>query len=394
MTFSNLNQYAVAAIVFGFSLAPELQAQGATFQQCFSDSIPVMTTSWNEDLTFPLFDPALGDLKSVEFRLTTQLTGSMAFESLDMQATTVTMDFAADITVFRPGGLSPILTNSPSQSFVTNVTAFDGNIDFMGGSGASFPNLSVSEVNVVIAPPPPTDLTLFTGLAGNPGTITLPVVASGTSSGSGAGNLIQQFMQEAEAELEVCYNYCLGISKCEGDGGDQMGCTACPCSNEAAIGTLGGCLNSVTSSAQIIADGVPSASNDTLRMRVLGAVPNQIGVLFSGTSGQPTSPANPCFGLQSGIQDMNLDGLRCIGGGGMGGFVGRHQTRNSDVNGDFGFINAPWGPPGGPPQGLISRGGWMPGQTICWQVMYRDDVSQVCMRGVNSTNALEITILP
>ena len=425
-------------------------------QVCFTDSIPQMTTGWMDDLTFSKFDTALGILRSVEFRLNTTIVGQASFESLDMQPTTVTTTFAANITVFRPGGSSPILTNSPSQSFMTNVTAFDGTIDFAGTSGMTFPNISVNQINVQLSPPPPSDLVLFAGPAGMPGSITLPVTAAGASSGSGAGNLIQQFMQAAFASLEVCYNYDFdcdddGISdleaimmgssdcnlndvpdeceilpgvdcnfngipdncdvssgssmdanmngipdecdtstpKCSGDGGNQMGCTNCPCGNNAVPGTIGGCLNSVASSARLYMTGFPSQSNDTMTMRVVGGIPSSFGVLFSSANAAPNNPMNPCFGLESGLSGAFFDGLRCLAAP-----VRRHPARMSDANGNYGVTTAPWGPPGGPPQGLIARGQWLPGQTICWQVYYREDAMLGCMTGVNTTNALKIIITP
>ena len=48
--------------------------------------------------------------------------------------------------------------------------------------------------------------------------------------------------------------------QCNGDGGDQMGCTDCPCTNNAPQGTIGGCLNSAGTASRLIGTGDPSLS--------------------------------------------------------------------------------------------------------------------------------------
>ena len=81
---------------------------------------------------------------------------------------------------------------------------------------------------------------------------------------------------------------------CFGDGGDQAGCTDCPCGNNAPVGTIGGCLNSAGGSAQLSLMGIASASDDTLRLEVSSAVPATFGVLQSGSTLLPVNPAIPC----------------------------------------------------------------------------------------------------
>ena len=366
-----------------------LTTGAATAQQqlCFTDSMPTTTTGWNGNLTFPRFDPNLGNLISVDFTLTGNAQGVASFESLDALPTTITTTFAATLTLTRPSGGLTILNVIPSTSFVNSATPFDGVIDFGGTSGATAGNIMVTDSNMTSLTSP-ADLALFSGPAGAPGTIVLPINAMGSSSGNGAGNLVLSFQQMAGASVEVCYTFALGLEKCDGDGGDGMGCTNCPCSNNAPSGTVGGCLNSVGTSARLLVSGVPSQMADTLQFKLSGATPGGSAVLFSSNSGAPTNPLNPCTGLDSGISTMFLDGLRCLGG-----VIRRHPTRLVDANGAVGVTGAPWGPPGGPPQGLIARGAWTPGQTTCWQAYYRD-INGPCLTTVNTTNAIAITILP
>lgn len=179
---------------------------------------------------------------------------------------------------------------------------------------------------------------------------------------------------------------------CNGDGGNQVGCTNCPCGNESVPGTIGGCLNSVGTSARLAASGSasihlpPNATND-LRFSISGAPPNAFCILTSGDGVAPGNMANPCFGMSSGVQSVAFDGLRCA-------IINtrRHGGRSADANGDVGVTNSPWGGEGGPPAGLADAGVVLTfGQTRFWQVINRDDALLNCMRGLNTSQAIEIT---
>ena len=68
----------------------------------------------------------------------------------------------------------------------------------------------------------------------------------------------------AVEDLSYCANV-IGDSFCFGDGGDQMGCSDCPCGNNADFESAGGCLNAAGGSAQLVALGSASVGNN-LRM--------------------------------------------------------------------------------------------------------------------------------
>lgn len=182
---------------------------------------------------------------------------------------------------------------------------------------------------------------------------------------------------------------------CNGDGGNQMGCTNCPCSNNSAPGTIGGCLNSAQTSSRLLASGDPSVSllpGDTndLRFELTGAPPSAFCILKSGDAVGPANAVNPCFGLNSGVQAMQYDGLRCAILN-----TRRHGGRSADVNGTVGSTNFPWGGEGGPPAGLAVAGaGFVAGQTRYFQVINREDPLAQCMRGFNSSQAITVTFAP
>ena len=182
---------------------------------------------------------------------------------------------------------------------------------------------------------------------------------------------------------------------CNGDGGNQLGCTDCPCMNNASPGTIGGCLNSAGSSARLEVRGDPSVSLPSgdatdLRFSISGAPATAFCILNSGDALAPSNAVNPCFGLDSGAQSAVFDGLRCA-------IVNtrRHGGRAADASGDVGMTNAPWGGEGGPAVGIANAGpGFVAGQTRYFQVINRDDALLSCMRGLNTSQAVEVTFTP
>ncbi len=184
-------------------------------------------------------------------------------------------------------------------------------------------------------------------------------------------------------------------SFCNGDGGVQAGCTNCPCGNNAPLQTVGGCINSAGTAARLGAGGdtsvsLPSSRTDDLRFSLLALPPLSICILGSGNGLAPSNAANPCFGLGSGAQAAALDGLRCAVGQ-----TRRHGGRVADSNGEVGATNSPWGGEGPPALGLAQAfGGFVAGQTRYFQAVYRENPLAVCGRGLNTTQAIEVTFVP
>ncbi len=182
---------------------------------------------------------------------------------------------------------------------------------------------------------------------------------------------------------------------CSGDGGDQLGCTDCPCGNNSPAGTVGGCINSSGLQSRLLASGdasvsLPSGSTTDLRFALSGAPATAFCILNSGDAVAPTNMANPCFGLDSGAQSSAFDGLRCAVMN-----TRRHGGRSADVNGDVGVTNNPWGGEGAPAVGLANAGaGFVAGQTRYFQVIHRDDPLAICGRGLNTSQSVEVTFTP
>jgi len=176
---------------------------------------------------------------------------------------------------------------------------------------------------------------------------------------------------------------------CNGDGGNQLGCTPCPCGNNTFPGTFGGCINSSGRGSALVGIGVPSVSADSLRFEMFGLPSNAFSVLTSGDAVAPGNSNHFCFGLDTGLLSVSFDGLRCAVMN-----TRRHGGRAADSLGRVGVTSNGWGPPNGPPIGLIGQGGFVAGQTRFYQATHRDNSMFVCGRGLNTSQAVEVTFLP
>lgn len=184
-------------------------------------------------------------------------------------------------------------------------------------------------------------------------------------------------------------------SHCNGDGGDQLGCTPCPCNNDIPASVEGGCRTQSGGGARLFASGdasVTAASGiDTdLRFGIRFAPRHSFAILISGANLTPTNMSNPCFGSGSGIQSSRMDGLRCVTTD-----LRRHGSRETDNSGTIGVTSSPWGGEGNPAVGIAQQGnGFAAGQVRYFQVTMRASLNSSCGTGLNTTQAVEVTFQP
>jgi hypothetical protein len=181
-----------------FVLASSL-GQAATL--VYNDSISMQTTNWSDFLTVQQFDPSLGTLNSINFELTGGVLGNIRIENQDASPVTATGNLTATVTLTRPDTTTLVVV-IPLFSVSDNFGAYDGVADFDGPSGNAYLGVSGSDVENQTTSNP-ADLALFTGV----GTISLPVSAIGASNATGGGNLLTSFSTQADAQLEITYNY-------------------------------------------------------------------------------------------------------------------------------------------------------------------------------------------
>jgi hypothetical protein len=146
---------------------------------------------------------------------------------------------------------------------------------------------------------------------------------------------------------------------CFGDGSQGV----CSCGNQGGAGE--GCANSTGSGATLTAWGSDHAAADDLMLRVEGLPAGAEALLFAG-SAWATAPL------------VHSDGLRCATGA-----LRRLEARRADPGGGAWF---------GP--GLGAAGGWSPGDTRWFQVLYRDSAAGPCSTGKNLSSAVAVTFTP
>lgn len=348
-------------------------------------ALPTAPQSWSQSLVFPRFDPVNGLLAAMELELEVTQQGSASCESLDVAPSTSTLHWRSLVTLRRPD-TTELLTATPEVTMEFTSTAFDGIADFGGSSGMTEPALQATATARRFEFGDSPELALFTSASPGPDSLVLSLDAFEQSfTQTSSTNLIEQFVQASDARVRVRYHYLPNEGAfCFGDGGDQGGCTPCPCDNEAPYGSSGGCLNASGTSAVLVRSGVASEALDTLSFDCFSASPNTFAVLTSGVNRLPQS--GPCAGLASGIGGGLIDGLRCVGGSFL-----RHGTRPTDADGRN---LTPWGPPGAPTKGLIAQSGFSAGETRHFQLFYREDAALGCGSGQNTSNGVSVTVEP
>lgn len=185
----------VSAAALGLSAAA---ASAATIE--FSDSVAIQTTDWTETISVSQFDVSLGTLTSVMVTLDGAVEGEANTESLDAAASTVTLELQAEINA-STAILGAVGTVLPVVSTSQSLTAFDGTVDFGGSSGFASGVINADDQ----------DMNTFTGadmdeFIGS-GFLSILVAAEGDTDASGSGNLINQFITQAEATVTVKYTY-------------------------------------------------------------------------------------------------------------------------------------------------------------------------------------------
>lgn len=193
------NPLLVLALAFAFWFNAQGVAQAA--QKVVTSTLGPKATNWQDSLVVDKFDPTLGTLTAVDITLDGSVNGTAKYESTDPKPTPVVLKLSADIELQRPNNAGLLLA-SPTILKSENADKFDGVIDYAGASGSTFPDLAASATGNTILTAA-ADLALFTG----PGQIVLPVKATGTSKGTGSGNLIAEFQVNGVANVKLVYTY-------------------------------------------------------------------------------------------------------------------------------------------------------------------------------------------
>ncbi len=186
-----------AAVLFGAGLT---NAQAAT--ESFSFIIPQDTLDWDQTVSVPMFNPALGTLNSIKFTVDATFAITAQAENLAKTSKMASWEGTLSQTLFRGDG-STLVDITPFQwSFSKTLAAYDKVTDFAGTSGVTHADGGTSSGSFVS--------TLAADLAAFTGTGTIDMTASAredTSFTGSSGNMLQLVTSEAGLTVGVTYSY-------------------------------------------------------------------------------------------------------------------------------------------------------------------------------------------
>lgn len=194
-------KFAAAAVIGSMAVA----TPAAALTIVDTDVIALTTTNWNLNVTLDKFDTNLGPLNSILVEITGRVIGDIGLESRDAAPAALTATISALQTLNKPGG-GFLINVFPAILQNFNASIYDGVDDFGGTSGIQYTGLEASDSDATFIAP--IDFGLFSAAGG--GVLNMAVSAVGTSGGTGAGNLLQQFSTQAEATVKITYDY--GVS--------------------------------------------------------------------------------------------------------------------------------------------------------------------------------------
>jgi large repetitive protein len=192
----------LATAVLGAPLVLGTAAHAAEATVTFSDTLPMRTTDWQRNITIARFNPALGELRSVDLTINARVDGTVGVENLAGVAASLTTRLSATVAVARPGATGTTIGSAqPAVHRTDDLAAFDGTVDHAGASGETASvTASLTSTTTLTAP---TDLTLFTGS----GSIVLPSNGTGTSVPPGTSDVDVDLSTSVGAEVTVVYTY-------------------------------------------------------------------------------------------------------------------------------------------------------------------------------------------
>lgn len=177
---------------------------GPVTTESHEGSFDLATTNWIENFQIAGFDTQGGNRELVEVNIFLHgvVQGNAQAESLDASPALIELFLQATLNIELLATGTELAEVIPVVDESFNADAFDGDIDFGGTSGVSFLGLT-GEGNESAATSNAATLALFTDVA----FVDLVANATGSSFGSGAGNLITQFATEAALDYKIEYKF-------------------------------------------------------------------------------------------------------------------------------------------------------------------------------------------
>ncbi len=327
------------------------------------------------------FDPALGELQSVDLRLSGRFAVSGCLDNLAPNCPLADISFTFLGLALPRAGNQPRLTGVAALQVMSQywptagglpLGAADG-MDDCATPGVTFGAPSSGkcvsgEDHFVYSSDTQRqgsslqlsgfDLVAWIG----PGQVQFDTMAQSSFTITPSAGLNQWNLAEARLELEVVYSYCPSPARvyCSCDSSLQA-----PCANPGALGA--GCANSTGQGARLSASGSASIVAGDLKLHGSQLPRHRTGLFFQGERA-----------LNGGSGQVFGDGLRCTGTA-----LVRLEVLDSDGRGALeSQVN------------LAQRGAVQPGDLRRYQLWYRDAQNSPCGSTFNLSNGLEIRWLP
>jgi hypothetical protein len=197
----------VLLIANGLSLLlPTIKSQAEVKTQTYTCSNPNARTMWTNTCNITKFDTSLGQLLSVRISMSSTVTTNARAENQDATPRNLDADVGSNVTLFTPTN-GVLLNFLPSQNITGNFGAYDGNTDYNGPSGQTYPQYSITDSTQATLTPVSPNFALFEG--GPNETIILPTIADSYLNfniglAANFNTLIETF---ASLEVQVIYTY-------------------------------------------------------------------------------------------------------------------------------------------------------------------------------------------
>ncbi|MBN2169709.1 MAG: choice-of-anchor E domain-containing protein [Candidatus Krumholzibacteriota bacterium] len=163
-------------------------------------------TPFNETLSFPLFDPALGELTEVLIEWDSYYEGTLYLENIDPDNSA---DWFVDIWAYAYSLFCPdwggefYSVNNYAADYYGILEPFDGAIDYDGPSGLTWP-LSAEAASSEYVPPGSSWLSMYIG----PGDIEFTMSCNADSDWhTEGGQCIAEARSEGGFAIDVTYTY-------------------------------------------------------------------------------------------------------------------------------------------------------------------------------------------
>jgi hypothetical protein len=164
------------------------------------------TTGWRDSMAVARFDPALGNLASVQIRLTSSMNASAKAENHGAMPGVMQVAQLAQTTLSMEG--ASLATTAARVERMLSFGGSDG-VDDFGGAGGIADEARTAHVTQAVTLSDGATLAAFTGS----GTVDLALRSEGQGMVSGPASFLAEIAALSDAAVEVTYSYVVDASR-------------------------------------------------------------------------------------------------------------------------------------------------------------------------------------